>query len=51
MTHIELDKSKLLGFRIDADDQTSATSARIGDKQGAKLGAKIGAKEGKKAAA
>jgi hypothetical protein len=41
MKKIELDRTKLLGFRIDG-------GAKLGAKTGAKIGQKLGAKNGLK---
>jgi hypothetical protein len=44
MAIVKLDPSKLLGFRLDADDATLSVKA------GAKLGNKAGVKQGNKVA-
>lgn len=49
MHALKLDPSRLLGFRLDANDATAAKAGvKAGSKAGSKFGQKTGPKAGKK---
>ena len=45
---VELDRTKLLGFRLDANSSDKIANSKSSAKMGAKFGSKLGGKPGQK---